>query len=109
MQKLTTKQRSLLRSLAHPLRPVLQLGKEGVSPGTVRTVESAFANRELIKIKVLDSAPEGARESAAHLAERVPGAHVVQVIGKTVVLYRAHPEKPIIPLPAPDRGGSSAV
>ena len=100
MQKLTTRQRSYLRSLAHPLRPVLQLGKEGVSPGTVRTVESAFANRELIKIKVLDSSPAGARESAAMLAERVSGSHVVQVIGKTVVLYRAHPEKPIIPLPS---------
>jgi len=32
------------------------------------------------------------------LASRVEGAHLVQVIGRTVVLYRAHPEKPTIKL-----------
>jgi RNA-binding protein len=62
-------------------------------------VEDAFNTRELLKIKVLDSAPESAKETARELAERVANLHVVQVIGRTVVLYRPHPEKPQIKLP----------
>ena len=99
MEKLTTKQRAHLRSLAHNLRPLLHVGKEGVTTTSARAVADAFNSRELLKLKVLEGAPEGATESAAALAALVPGAHVVQVIGRTVVLYRTHPEKPQIKLP----------
>lgn len=55
--------------------------------------------RELLKVKVLESAPQSARETGDALAERVEGAQVAQTIGRTVVLYRRHPEKPGIRLP----------
>ena len=99
MDKLTTKQRAHLRSLAHHLRPALHVGKEGVTPSAARAVEDAFNSRELLKLKVLEGAPEGAKESGAALASLIPGAHLVQVIVRTVVLYRPHPEKPQIKLP----------
>lgn len=107
MEKLTTKQRAYLRSLAHPLKPILQLGKEGVTGGTVRTVETALANRELIKVKVLDASPLDARESAEMLVARIENLHVIQIIGKTVVLYRPHPEQREIRLPPPGPAGGS--
>lgn len=99
MDDLTPRQRAHLRSLAHPLKPILQVGKEGLTDSVVRTVEDAFHTRELIKVKVLESAPATARETGALLAGAVQGAHLVQVIGRTVVLYRRHPEKPEIRLP----------
>jgi RNA-binding protein len=92
MEKLTTKRRAHLRSLAHGLRPILHIGKEGVTRGVVDVVASAFATRELLKIKVLDTSPLDAEESAELLATRIAGAHVVQVIGKTIVLFRAQPQ-----------------
>jgi RNA-binding protein len=101
MATLTTKQRAHLKALAHPLKPILHLGKEGVTDAAARTVEEAFNTRELLKIKILDTAPESARDTGAALAARVPGGHLVQVIGRTVVLYRPHPEKPTIKLPPP--------
>lgn len=99
MTTLTAKQRAHLRSLAHRLRPVLHVGKEGVTQTSVGAVEAAFNTRELLKVKVLEGAPQGARESGGALAAGIPGAHLVQVIGRTVVLYRPHPERPQIKLP----------
>lgn len=99
MDTLTTKQRAHLRSLAHTLKPLLHVGKEGATDSVLRTIETAFNTRELIKIKVLDSAPDDARETGELIVARTPGVHLVQVIGRTLVLYRPHPEKRVIKLP----------
>lgn len=96
---ITPKQRAHLKSLAHHLKPVVYVGKEGVSDSTVRSVEEALNTRELIKVKVLEAAPEDVRDSASALGQRVEGAEVVQTIGRVAVLYRRHPEKPEIQLP----------
>jgi RNA-binding protein len=96
---LTPKRRAVLRSLAHDLKPVLQIGKGGVTPAAVDAVRDALAARELIKVKVLDAAPEPAQATGEALAAELGDAQLVQVIGRTVVLYRRHPERPRIELP----------
>jgi RNA-binding protein len=97
--QLTSRQRAHLRSLAHPLKPVVQVGKEGVTDSSVRSLEEALNTRELIKVKVQESAPEDAHAVGEALAARVPGSAVVASIGRTVILYRPDPEKPEIRLP----------
>jgi RNA-binding protein len=99
VDKLKPKQRAHLKSLAHPLKAVLQVGKDGVTHAVLQSVSDAFQARELLKVKVLESAPESARAVADTLVEQVSGVHQVQVIGRTIVLYRRHPEKPEIRLP----------
>ena len=99
MNNLTAKQRAHLKSLAHPLKPILQVGKDGITDAAVKALESAFNTRELLKIKVLETAPESAQETSAILAERVKGLMPVQVIGRTVIFYRPDPKKPEIKLP----------
>lgn len=96
---LTPKQRAHLRSLAHHLKPIQFVGKEGVTDATVGAIQDAFNTRELLKVKVQEAAPVNVREAGAELAGRIAGAHLVQTIGRTAVLYRAHPEKPEIRLP----------
>jgi RNA-binding protein len=100
MAELTSKQRAHLRSLANHLKPILQVGTEGVSDAFLGSLREAFRTRELLKAKVLEAAPEGARETADAIVERLPGVHVAQTIGRTIVLYRRHPEKPEIQLPS---------
>jgi len=95
---MTSKQRAYLRGLANPLEPILHAGKGGVSPAMIKQAEDALTARELIKGKVLETAPAAARETAEEIAAAV-GAEVVQVIGRTFVLYRANPEEPVIRLP----------
>jgi RNA-binding protein len=98
MHSLTPKQRSHLRSLAHPLKPIVQIGKDGITDTLIGTLENAFNTRELLKVKVLEAAPEGADEAGQTLAERIKSVQLVQVIGRTVVLFRPHPDKPKIDL-----------
>lgn len=96
---LTSKQRAFLRSAAHHLKPILHVGKEGVTDASVQSLEEALNTRELFKVKVQESAPLPARDAGAVLVSRIPGLEHVQTIGRTVVLYRPHPEKPEIILP----------
>lgn len=99
MTELTSKQRAHLRSLAHRLRPVVQVGTDGVTEAVVASVEDALNTRELLKVKILETAPVDARQAADELSARVEGAQVPQVIGRTVVLYRPFREEPQIRLP----------
>lgn len=97
--QLTAKQRAHLKSLAHSLKPILHIGKEGVTETVLDGVRTAFNTRELLKVKVLESAPNAARDIGPQVAEELADVAVVQVIGRTLVLYRRHPEAPEIRLP----------
>lgn len=99
MTDLTSKQRAHLRSLAHHLKPIVQVGADGVSDAFLKTVREAFNTRELLKVKVLEGAPEGARETADRISAALEDVHVAQTIGRTVVLYRPDPDEPEIRLP----------
>jgi RNA-binding protein len=99
LTSLSSKQRAFLRSLAHSLKPVAFIGKEGVTDAAVQSLTDAFNTRELLKLKVQQMAPEESREVGALLAERIDNLHVIQIIGRTIILYRAFPENPKIRLP----------
>lgn len=96
---LTSKQRAFLRSAAHHLKPILHIGKEGVTDASVESLQEALNTHELFKVKVQEASPQPAREAGALLVERIPGLEHVQTIGRTVVLYRPHPDAPEIRLP----------
>ena len=96
---LTSKQRARLRGLAQTLKPVLHIGKEGVTPELVAALLDAFNTRELLKIRVLDTAPASAAACGRELVAAAEDAQIVQVIGRVLVLYRKHPEWPRIELP----------
>ena len=96
--ELSGKQRGALRALAHHLTPLVQVGKNGVTEGVVLAAEEALALHELIKVSVLESAPAPRAEIAAPLA-LAAGAHLVGQVGRIVILYRMHEEKPTVELP----------
>jgi RNA-binding protein len=99
MPNLTSKQRTHLRALAHGLKPILQVGNDGVGDAFLHSIEEAFHTRELLKVRVLKNAPENARASADTIVARLPEVAAVMTIGRTVALYRPFPEKPEIALP----------
>jgi RNA-binding protein len=98
MLELTSKQRAYLIGLANHLDPIVQIGKNGVSPDTVEAAEDAFRSHELIKVGVLKTAPDTPFDTAAMLAERTHAVNV-KVIGRKAILYRPDKEKPVIVLP----------
>ena len=99
MDKLTSRQRAYLRKLAHHLKPIVLVGGEGVTSAVLSSVEETFNTRELIKVKLQESAPIHVKDAAGKLSSGVADTQSVQTIGRTVVLYRPHPENPEIRLP----------
>lgn len=99
MLSLTSKQRAHLRRLGHGAKPVVLVGSEGVTEALLASVAEAFNTRELVKVRLQESAPGDARAAADRIAEELEGVHPVQTIGRTAVLYRAHPVQPEIRLP----------
>lgn len=95
---MTSKQRAYLRKLANDLDPIIRIGKDSVTPEVVNAVSEAFNTRELLKIQVLKNCFDEPYDMADVLAERTH-SHVVQVIGKRIVLYKADPKDPKIVLP----------
>jgi len=89
-------QRKFLRGLAHGLKPVVQVGQEGVSPGILQAVDRALLDHELIKVRMIRSADKKAMARA--LAEGT-AAHLCGLVGHVAILYRRHPESPTIEPP----------
>ena len=96
---MTGKQKRHLRTMAHTLKPVVTLGKHGLSPESKNEIDAQLIEHELIKLKVLDSCPTSKKECAELLTQE-KSLEIVQIIGKTLTLYCPHPEEPIIELPS---------
>lgn len=92
---LNSKQRAKLKSIANNLDTIFQVGKGGATETVIAQVEQALLAREIIKIRVLENAPVLPKECAFEIGEKC-SCEVVQVIGTKVVLYKPHPEKPVI-------------
>ena len=84
---MTSKQRAKLRSMANTMDPILFIGKDGVSDGTVKEAYDALEARELIKCVVQQNCELSAREALDELCSRL-GAEPVQCIGRRFVMYR---------------------
>ena len=95
---LTGKQRRYLRGLGNQLQPVLWVGVKGVNEGVLTAIKSAFSGADLLKIK-LQEGFSGDRHEAAEQLARATKSELVQVLGKTILLYRRNEEQPKIELP----------
>ena len=102
--RLTSKQRAHLRSLAHGQDPLIHIGKEGLTDAVEQAIEEAFNTRELVTIRVLDNAPREVRDLAEAVAGTLDDVLVVETRGGTALLYRPHPDDPEITLP--EAGGA---
>ncbi|MBR5942697.1 MAG: YhbY family RNA-binding protein [Clostridia bacterium] len=92
---LKSSQRAKLRAMANGIDPVVIIGKDGLGANFVQAVDEALEARELIKVKLLETAPVTVRE-AADFAAQSTGSDVVQVIGTRFVLYRRRKKEPKI-------------
>ena len=95
---LNNKQKKFLRSQAHHLNPIFQIGKGGVNDQLIKHIEEAIEVRELMKISVLNNCVEDKHEIAQEISER-SGSEMVQVIGKVIVLYKPSKDHKTIQLP----------
>ncbi|HEY1405115.1 MAG TPA: ribosome assembly RNA-binding protein YhbY [Spirochaetota bacterium] len=91
MSELAGWQKQYLRGLAHHLKPLIQVGKLGMTPALVDTIRKALDSHELIKIKFLDF-----KDEKEHISERIVAAtdsHFVGLIGNVLTIYRESSDK----------------
>jgi RNA-binding protein len=99
MAVLTSKQRQYLRGLAHPLAPVVRVGKGGVTESVIVETRKSLHSHELIKVRVEVDESATRKELAEKLAEAAD-AQLAGTVGKVAILYRERDEEPEIELPA---------
>ncbi|MGX6978611.1 ribosome assembly RNA-binding protein YhbY [Vagococcus elongatus] len=85
--ELKGKQKRFLRSQAHHLNPIFQIGKGGLNEAMMMQIGEALEKRELIKVSLLQNTDEVAEDVAEILEEKID-CHVVQIIGRVLVLYK---------------------
>ncbi|MEX2016650.1 MAG: ribosome assembly RNA-binding protein YhbY [Candidatus Hydrogenedentales bacterium] len=93
METLNSGQRKKLRALAHNLKPLVYVGKQGLTDTVVKSVDDNLAAHELIKVKFIEQKEER-EEISAEIARRTR-SELAGIIGNVAILYRAHrdPEK----------------
>ncbi|MCQ6278178.1 ribosome assembly RNA-binding protein YhbY [Bacillus sp. EB600] len=95
---LTGKQKSFLRSKAHHLDPIFQVGKGGVNENMIKQISDALEARELFKVSVLQNC-EVDKTAVAEQLTGGTGAELVQIIGNTIILYKESVEHKQLTLP----------
>jgi RNA-binding protein len=88
---LTGKQKKFLKGLGHHLAPLVSIGKEGLTENVIKAIKQELLVRELIKVKIANSSSLNKQEAAELLPEATESS-LVQLIGKTLLLYKENPE-----------------
>ena len=94
---LTSTDKKTLKGIANTLETKYQLGKSGITDTSVDMFDKALAAHELIKIDVMKNVTTEIMELALDLSSKLK-AEVVNVIGRTILLYRRNPKNPKIKL-----------
>lgn len=89
---LTSKQRAYLNGLAQTMKPIIQIGKNGLNDQIKTSVRQALDARELIKINLLQNTDESVHEVAEILEEEI-GAETVRKIGRVIILFKPSSKK----------------
>ena len=85
------KQKRYLRSLAVNIKPIVQIGKSGLSNEILTSIRNAADARELIKVNILQNSDEVATDVAEAIEEM--GLDVVQIIGRNLIVFKVSDRK----------------
>lgn len=91
---LNKKQIQHLKGLAHSLKPTILLGSNGLTEAVVAEIDYTLSHHELIKIKI----PTDDKETKSLIVDaicRETNSTMIQVIGKTLIIFRQSEEKKI--------------
>jgi RNA-binding protein len=76
-----------LKKMAHHLKPVVQIGKKGLSKTIFSEIDAALEAHELIKIQLTSEQKKMLDESLGLILRETKSQHI-DTIGNVVILYR---------------------
>jgi RNA-binding protein len=88
---LTGKQRKFLKGLGHHLTPLISIGKEGLTDNVLKATSQELLARELIKVKIGNNSTVN-KHAVMELLPQATGSILVQLLGKTLLLYKENPK-----------------
>lgn len=89
-EDLSNRELRVLKARAQLLKPMLKVGKDGLSPAFLKALDETLAHHELVKVK-FDEFKEQRKELGPRLAEGVR-ARIVMAVGHVVVVFRRKPQ-----------------
>ncbi len=90
MHNIPRKKVKYLKACAHSMKPVVLIGKNGLSQAVLNAIDEVLQSHELIKIKFIDCKDER-KELAQQIVEKTGSAQIA-MIGNVLIIYRQHPE-----------------
>jgi len=91
--KLEGFQKKYLRGLAHKTKPVVFIGRNGITDTLNRSIDDALTAHELIKVKYIDFKEKEKKTEIAGTIEKTHGCEMAGMIGHTAIFYRQSPEE----------------
>lgn len=88
---MTGKERAALRAEAHHLDVKVHVGHQGLTDALLGSLNDVLRTHELVKLQVAKAGELSAKQAANEIAEKM-GAEVIQVIGRTLTIYRENPD-----------------
>ena len=88
---LNSRQKKNLRAKAHDLKPVVLVGKAGVTTGCIQSIDEAIESQELIKVKFLEH-KDDKKNLSDEIAEKT-NSEIAGNIGHTIILFRQNLDK----------------
>lgn len=93
--ELTNKQKAKLKSMAQHLDAIVRIGDKGVTQTVISSMGEALKARELVKFSVSHPDRNVRKELIEELA-KASDAILVNIIGKTALLFKVNPDNPIV-------------
>ena len=88
---LNSRQKKILRAKAHDLKPIVLVGKLGVTDGCIQSIDEAIDSHELIKVKFIEHKDD--KKSLSEIICDKTKAEIVGNIGHTIMLFRQNPDQ----------------
>ena len=88
---LNSRQKKNLRAKAHDLKPIVLVGKSGVSKGCIQSINEAIEVHELIKVKFIEH-KDNKKALSKTICDKTD-SEIVGNIGHTIMIFRQNPDK----------------
>jgi len=88
---LNSRQKKILRAKAHDLKPIVLVGKTGVTDGCIHSIDTAIESHELIKVKFLEHKDK--KQSLSKSICEKTNSEIIGDIGHTIMFFRQNPDK----------------
>ena len=82
-----------LRALANPLKPVVIIGKDGLTENMIASIIDVIRTHELIKISILKTYEGLPTKELAELICSTIDAELIFVVGRTFVIYKKNKDR----------------